>query len=494
MSEKVGLFLFSWILSWGLTAVKQLSITYDYVVNDNVIVSTDNPNTNLVDNNNSIYSPDLQISNEDNLQTEEQSTNCDDDEFWSATSAKLIKGGDQIYLTFPNDPIKNKIVNLNLNFIPNTISYRSFNTSFHMHGVKSFNVSVRDEFSTIDVNLIGGLASNPIDSWEVQLEALGSNNKVCFTKNVLSLAPTSLSNYANLESYYVSGVISPADENYFDINFFGKNEIDNEMQYLDYFKNNQKLKNLNMFLPEPTEAGVSMLTKTVYLDDKSELVSDSLWYRNVLYGEVIVGLFGDVKKSELEIVSKIIELLHIVAPNLDIKYSDNAEEVNLPIHVVGCETLFSQKVNQCKDRAAGTFTPPNVYGSLERGKFGYIWVDANNTAEFRQHAVVHELGHALGLGHNLCYDSVMSYSNYAPEVPFFTVLDLMQLRVLYDSRLPKPLGEKYTIETLELDYEKYREFDEGEENVCEAKQSGWSDLVDFQRGIIGIDEIYEGKK
>jgi len=187
-------------------------------------------------------------------------------------------------------------------------------------------------------------------------------------------------------------------------------------------------------------------------------------------------------------------LLHIVAPNLDIKYSDNAEEVNLPIHIVGCETLFSQKVNQCKNRSAGTFTPPNIYGTLERGKFGYIWVDANYGPEFRQHAVVHELGHALGLGHNLCYDSVMSYSDYAPEAPFFTVLDLMQLRVLYDSRLPKPLGEKYTIETLELDYEKYREFDEGEENVCEAKQGGWSDLVEFQRGIIGIDEIYEGKK
>ena len=74
MSEKLGLFLFSWILSWGLTAVKQLSITYDYVVNDNVIVSTDKPNPKPVDNNNSIYSPDQQIINEDTRQTDEKST------------------------------------------------------------------------------------------------------------------------------------------------------------------------------------------------------------------------------------------------------------------------------------------------------------------------------------------------------------------------------------------------------------------------------------
>ena len=45
MSEKIAVITFSWILSWSFTAVKQLSITYDHLANNesNVQVVTSTP-------------------------------------------------------------------------------------------------------------------------------------------------------------------------------------------------------------------------------------------------------------------------------------------------------------------------------------------------------------------------------------------------------------------------------------------------------------------
>ena len=69
----------------------------------------------------------------------------------------------------------------------------------------------------------------------------------------------------------------------------------------------------------------------------------------------MVGLFGDVKHSDLVTMSNMIKTLHIVAPQLNIKYSDHAESVNLPIHFVPCTEYFSDKAYKCKNRALGTY-------------------------------------------------------------------------------------------------------------------------------------------
>ena len=51
MSEKIAVITFSWILSWSFTAVKQLSITYDHLTNNqsNVQVVT-STHTDVEDN------------------------------------------------------------------------------------------------------------------------------------------------------------------------------------------------------------------------------------------------------------------------------------------------------------------------------------------------------------------------------------------------------------------------------------------------------------
>ena len=45
-----------------------------------------------------------------------------------------------------------------------------------------------------------------------------------------------------------------------------------------------------------------------------------------------------------------IKTLHIVAPQLNIKYSDHGESVNLPIHFVPCTEYFSEKAYKCKNK------------------------------------------------------------------------------------------------------------------------------------------------
>lgn len=496
MSEKVGLFLFSWILTWSLTAAKQLSITYNYAVNNSGIITEAKKDESKLNNNdllNQTGDYDFEFNEEVKLEETTKVINCDDEEFWNQVKAEIIKSGGEILLEFPSVPVQNKIVYLNLQFIPNTVNYRTLLTSYHMHGIKSEKISTHNLTSNIKLELVGGLKEAPILGWDVQLEARDGNNKICYTKRVASLTSDSFSNYTTLTSFYRKGILNYANETNFQVDSIGKSQVENEMSYLDSFFLNQRLKNLNNFLPLPTEVGVALLTKTVRSGER-ELVEDTLWRRNYLYGDVVLGLFGSVHTNDLETVDKLIQTLHIVAPNLNIKYSDNPSEVNLPIHIAPCEELFSDYVNACKDRAAGLFTPPNVFDKEQGGKYGLIWVDAKYANEYRSHIIVHEMGHALGLGHNLCYDSVMSYSNYAPTNTYFSALDLMQLRILYDSKYTVPLGAEYTIDTLNLNYDTFLEYESGEKNVCESIQGGWGDVIDFQQGLLEIDEIFEGKR
>ena len=51
----------------------------------------------------------------------------------------------------------------------------------------------------------------------------------------------------------------------------------------------------------------------------------------------------------------------------------------------------------------------------------FIWVDASLRGDRRSHVLIHELGHALGLSHNLCWDSVMTYEFSGPQVPYFVI-------------------------------------------------------------------------
>ena len=97
MSEKVGLFLFSWILTWSLTAAKQLSITYNYAVNNSGIITEAKRDESKLNNNdllNQTGDYDFEFNEEVKLEETTKVINCDDEEFWNQVKAEIIKSGD----------------------------------------------------------------------------------------------------------------------------------------------------------------------------------------------------------------------------------------------------------------------------------------------------------------------------------------------------------------------------------------------------------------
>ena len=130
----------------------------------------------------------------------------------------------------------------------------------------------------------------------------------------------------------------------------------------------------------------------------------------------------------------------------------------------------------------------------------YIWVDATLGGVFRERALVHELGHALGLGHNTCVEgSVMSYRySNAPSLLFgyFSHLDLMMLSLLYNPLLSEKGNHTVTkdfgfeqrnvttnkvIELFNLSEDKYNDYVENIRETCYFSLGEYDFLIDIQK-------------
>ena len=88
--------------------------------------------------------------------------------------------------------------------------------------------------------------------------------------------------------------------------YFRVSSFEEEQEFFKHYFYNQELKKQNQFLPPPSEVGLALLEQNVNELD-GPYVDYSIDGRHRLHGEVVVGLFGDVKQSDLITMSNMIK-------------------------------------------------------------------------------------------------------------------------------------------------------------------------------------------
>jgi len=485
VSEKfIGLAI-TWLLSWSIFAIDQLSTTIHHMNSYGEYVLGDRSQETQP-----ALAAKLNTPSTSETVTDQYDENiCSDEKFWSEVKAEIAPDRRNIILTFPSTPKETGIKSVEIVAKPTTLSYRSSKNAFHMHSIFQERLNISKKEHEIQVNLFNGLDTKYtylVTDWKLDLIASSKKSDDCYESTFLKINKLNYENIENLPVFYERNTLSPFFEKNYDVRDIGEDE------YLNQFFQKLQLKELHKTLPKPHEAALALLNKDVKYDfenfkKEDKYVDEYISQKHRLHGEVILGLFGNVKQTDLNALNNVLHVLNIVVPQLQISYSDNPNDVNLPIHFASCTKRFSELVNDCKGKYAGLFY--HSHNRFDEAKFGWIWVDSQYGRSTREHILIHELGHALGLGHNLCRYSVMSYADYADSMPYFTEIDLMQLRLLYDQKLRDRMYSYQVIEELELDKEVYSEYESNKKPMCSPQQSGWKGLVELQQGFKTVEEL-----
>tara|TARA_B100001123_G_scaffold442898_1_gene587578 strand:- start:104 stop:1597 length:1494 start_codon:yes stop_codon:yes gene_type:complete len=303
----------------------------------------------------------------------------------------------------------------------------------------------------------------------------------------------------NTEPFFVEDIFKP-----YDLNNFNKEEIDTD-SYNAWLAEFEELKKRNSEIPAPSEAAVALMGLSIepnpnYTNSYNKFTWKNHRYENSGRRDVktVIGMYGDVKKSDLETLSKVLEMLNIVAPGLDISYSQKTSDVTLPIHFINCP-----KTKAAADNCEALVKAGEEYG-LDSPAGGvhmmedFIIIDSSQENWQRKQTIVHELGHALGLVHNVCPSgSVMSYdfSDRTLRLMYLDYLDLMQLAILYNPLMEEDGNNiKYSnvpgkefvpidkiIDLFNLSKEKIEEYQQNPDTICGLKPPGYKFLIDIQK-------------
>ena len=465
-------FLLVWIFSWSGFALDQLMLTYEHlqpksIYGDKVIIER-NGTKFLVDKD--------RVKNEPKIAVE----HCPDEKILgSYFEHDFDFDNSKLLITYTGQvSLLDKINRLSIR--QNPINYTLERSGFDYLNYKIINFELQNNEAVIPIEI----SKSEFDgNYPVELifEAYGGGygkNMLCHKNRLISLHHNNYNAYIEPQAFFVDGIFSDVDIKYPSI----EKGLSHEMEYINQFRAKNEFNRLHELLPNIHESSIALLHADLCdweCDDYEWEVKKGLNIRRV-NEEIVVGLFGDVEDSDLRHFERMLDALRVVAPTLKIRYSTDVNQVTLPIHYSRCTKEFSDKFNDCYNSMWGFFM------RYSDPLHGWIWIDSDLADVFRHTTLTHEIGHALGLNHNLCHDSVMSYSDQRSRYDnYFSHVDLMMLQAIYD---PKLQGRKGVITTQEyvakfdLDQKRIEEYKEDIKSTCYPNPSAYDFLIDIQIG------------
>ena len=449
------LFLVIWIFGWSYLCIEQLKLSVDYInIKTENISSVVKPGYKIVEKDGNKF---LIRDKTENIELETTSQEeCLTESFLNSTNHAFSYENNLLTLSFGDKtPQDFKIHKLNLKLQPDWQMHLSNGNK--LHNVRSLSIPTNKKIVEVDLQIYDTGTVNDIS---VLLNASGKHRdqRDCIHSKLMKINAYKVSNFKTLQPYRAKKILKPIYQNHPNIT-----EL-NEYQYLKDYVDHQKQRMLYKNLPVPDEAAIALMKKDITKHPKgqgwvwNDVGLSHLHYRSE---KTVIGFFGHVTNSDIQLISNLMDALTIVAPNLEIKYSSNAVSVNLPIYIYPCDDDIDYQLD-CEDYSGAYFPSSD-----------WIFVDARLNRFNREHVIIHELGHALGLGHNLCKDSVMSYSDFADPILYFSDIDLMQLQVLYSDTTNIISGNN-------LDVEKIEHYEENIHEACSIRNKKWVDLIELQ--------------
>ena len=317
-------------------------------------------------------------------------------------SSYAIENG-VLFISSTETPISKSVENLNLDFMPSLVGQTHSNLKnqslgFSYHEYIRTKLDINKETYVVDIP--AGKTPFKLDL-NISVSGKGSDGNSCST--------TITEQFTRSDDFYPSAELS-----------IPNNAIPNMDKYKPFS------------MPSPTAQGLFLATSQSNYDDNYQKV-----FVNNSEGHIVrkppstvrVGLFGDVKSEDYETIRDYIEVLAVVAPDLDIAWANDISEVTLPIHLLSCTELINETADQyCNTSGpSGSFSDQWGSGNLATG-WGFIRISDQPYGS--RHTLTHEFGHAMGLWHSGIDNTSMGPPN--TQTGYWAAHDLMSVALIHN--------------------------------------------------------------
>ena len=417
---------------------------------------------------------------------------CGDEEFWSKTDITLDHGRGNAILRFPSVPLDVGVESIEVLLLP--IRYegmsRDYNDrGFFLYNSKEISLSNERKISIFPIDFIVSEYLQDSKSnarADIQLRAYNTrqvnskdSTRLCWEKNFTTINIFEFGDSTLPSPYFLEEVFQP-----YEISDIKIETFEDEIEYFESLLTLKAIRSANKYLPKPNEEALALVLHDYNYDDDFIGKDSDRWEWSYYFlkvalnyydSEIVFGMFGNPEPNDIKTLSKIMGVLHLIAPEITVKYSSDPSKVTLPIHYFPCDWKVKNPQFKCSEWI-GVYYPSTLNPGRE-----WIWIDSTLSSRDRSATLYHEIGHSLGLPHNRCYSSSMSYE---ADHPTWTALDLMMLNVLYN-----PLGwgardfsetwMGHRVEDYDLDREKLLDLNKEPWEACTKLERGWEELQDY---------------